>query len=819
MQGPHHRRNEAAPLRGSAYAPENLIVVGIQGCWGWSIGKGLANPALDRLCKGRDVFVAFDADVSSNPKVYDAADSLNLQLSVNGAKSVKFVKVPGSKTVGLDDYLTSRDPDNRAEPMAELLTKAGTFLKLKKPPRPKASSALNTTGDEFDYISFELGEVVEAVYESIDDKGQVEKDQEKFAIAGEIEGMRVRRKSTLLQAAPSIVAAVEEKDDLTPGADTNLYYDIDLQIGPAGSRSHYLITDVADKDLASVREWIARAGTAGSFAQLGRGGQGISGQTRIAEAMRGLAKSSGTEKRTTLLRTGWYQEGDTAYWVDSGGAHGPDGKITSIKSRLEGSISSLEVPGYTENYDFDDVVASVKTMLDVCNYLYDPTPWIAAISGTLWAAAGGSPDAVLYFVGGAGSGKSSITGAFASMLGPRWGTGDNPMASVEGTEAYLSDVAKQIHNCVLVFDDARDRSSSRSQENQDNALDAIIRVGYSGGGAARGKKVEGKSKGSWRNSTASFNRPFIIIAGETLPDSAPQSTIERCLVVEIKGGTSMKAAKDTLDGRSGLDNLVSISRSGALRPMLSYFLHTMSNASTKSIRDENQPDVKCIDDIRLQMESVRGQLAEKALEKRWPKRVAASERVRQVTATFLAGTSMLAAFMSKPPRSSTSPRSTHLRMSGTSGSSRRPASHSSATSRRAVKPRQSSVSSKAASAELDLLGMPTHPGQTCVGQEIRVRVGEEMVDAVGLIPAIVGQIIGNKHNLPRRLASVLIPGNDGRQTRAVNINGTSVRCLVITADAWYGEGKEKPRKTRRQSPKTSKSDEGRKFRTWRIYSV
>jgi hypothetical protein len=35
------------------------------------------------------------------------------------------------------------------------------------------------------------------------------------------------------------------------------------------------------------------------------------------------------------------------------------------------------------------------------------------------------------------------------------------------------------------------------------------------------------------------------------------------------------------------------------------------------------------------------------------------------------------------------------------------------------------------------------------------------------------------------MASVLVPGNDGRPTRVANINGTNVRCLVIRGDVWF----------------------------------
>ena len=774
-------------LFAAAYAPDDVIVVGIQGCWGWSVGDAIAHPALDGLCKGRNVIVALDADISSNQKVYDAAEAFNLQLATNQAKSVKFMKVPGSKTVGLDDYLAKRPIDNRLEPLATMISTAGSFTKIRKPPRSRAS-ALDTSGEMFDFISFDLGEVVEAVYESIDDSGSVIKEHRMLTIAGKIGDRTVRRVATLLQAAPAIVAAVEEKDDLTPGAEATLYYDIELQIGPAGACSTHLIRDVADEDLSKVRQWIARAGTIGSFAQLGRGGQGINGQTRIAEAMRGLAKTSEVERRTVLLRTGWYQDDSTAYWVDAGGGHGPNGKTTTIKSKLEGSVSSLDVPGYLENYTFNDVVASVKTMLEVCEHLYDPTPWIAGVAGTLWAIAGGSPDAVLYFVGGAGSGKSSITGALASMLGPRWGTGADPMASIEGTTAYLADVTRQIHNCSLVLDDARDRSSTRSQESQDESLDAVIRVGYGGGGAARGRKVQ-SANGKWSQSSASFNRPFVVIAGETLPDSAPQSTIERCLVVEVKADTSLKAPKDSADGRSGLDYLVAISRSGALRPMLSYFLHTMSQTSTAAIADENELDVKSIDDIRLRFEGVRGQLAAAALEKHWPKNVPASQRVRQVTATFLAGTSLLAEFMSQfqiidDAAIDAFEDEWHKRIIAAA------AAHSSAnlSARSEAENIINQVKDKIGGTRY-CLGIPS-PGVTCVGQEVTVKIDGESVHAVALIPSLVGEITGNKHNLSRRLNGVLIPGNDGRPTRAANINGTSIRCLVIRGDAWYGEGEQ-----------------------------
>ncbi|HVB00135.1 MAG TPA: DUF3854 domain-containing protein [Acidimicrobiales bacterium] len=764
----------------TAYAPDDVVVVGILGCWGWSFDK-MAVAALDDLCKGRDVVVTFDADISSNRKVYDAAAALTLALSTIGAKSVRFLKVPGSKTIGLDDFITRRPIDNRAFASAKMITDATLFNKVKKPPR--ASSALNTGDEKFDFISDELGEVIEAVFESIADDGSVAKEHINLTIAGTIEengiSRDVRRSSTLLRAAPRIVATVEEKDDLTPDAESTFYHDIQLQIGPKSSSTNYLIKDVLDKDLGGVRAWIARAGTAGLFASLGRGGQGINGQTKIAEAMRDLAKHSpDVERRTTLVRTGWYQENDAVYWVDSGGAHGPDGKITTIKARLEGSVSSLDIPGYLENYTMDDVVASVKTTIGVCDYLYDPTPWITGVVGTLWAMAGGPPDAVLYLVGGGGSGKSSITGALASMLGPRWGTNKAPMASVEGTEAYLSDVARQIHNCALVLDDARDRSSSRSQEKQDGALDAVIRVGYGGGGAARGKKVRDAS-GNWHQSSASLNRPFVIIAGETLPDSAPQSTIERCLVIEVKVDTSLKFAKDTPDKRSGLDHLLEVSESGALRPMLSFFIHGMAKESTRAIREGEVSAADVLDEKRQRFEKVRAEVTEEAFLKYWPKNVPVSPRLIQVTGTFLAGVALLVEFISEFEilneteislledtwsRSIIAAAASHSTTNLASGSE----------VDRIIAMVKGSIASGS-----HCFGIPPTTSQLCVGVEKIIDIDGVPTPCVALIPKVVGDIIKNHHNLGRRLESVLVRDKDGRLTRSTWINGDNVKCLVI----------------------------------------
>lgn len=769
-------------LFAATYAPDDVVVVGIQGCWGWS-SDGMAIAEMNELCKGRRVVVTFDADISSNQKVYDAAERLTSSLTATNAKTVKFLKVPGSKSTGLDDFLARQLVDDRAAPLATLIANADPFAKMRKPPR--RSSALGLGSDTFIFVSEELGEVVEAVLEIKGDNGGVIKDHVGLTIAGVVNdgvtNRNVRRVSTMLHAAPRIVTIVEEKDYLAVRAESKLSYDVELQRGQRDSKSTIIIEDVSAGELSKVRDWLDRGGAKGGLASLEGAGVSPLGQARIAEAMRNLADTDLTvEHRTVLPHTGWVEVDGVIVWVDSGGAHGPNSKVTTIKAQLEGSVAGINIPGFSETYTRDDVVESIKATLGVCDWLHDSTPWIAGISGIFYSLTGGNPNAVLYFDGGAGSGKSSITGAMASIFSEKWGTGANPMASIEGTEAYLSDMTSQIHNCPIILDDARDRSSTRSQESQDNAIDSLIRVGYSGGGAARGKKVPGKSKDSWGQSVASSNRPFVIIAGETLPNSAPLSTIERILEVEIKMATSMKASGDTPDGESGHQHLVEISRSGALRPFVSYFLQQIAMSATRS-KQETDNKVNRLDRIRVRMETIRTEVAKEVLDKHLPKGTPASPRVLEVTATFLAGASIMfgvikefskeLGFDEAKIRALEYEWHRKILLAAMSHTSTNLASHSD------VDTIIASVQGAIASTRY-CLGIPTH-SETCIGEKKDIDIDGVLTPCIALIPSEVKKLPGMLSNLGHRLTSVLVRGKDAKQIRTVRINGDPVKCFVI----------------------------------------
>ena len=769
----------------ATYAPDDVIVVGIPGCWSFS-QDGLALGSLNNLCRGRAITVVFDADISSNQNVYLAAESLAATLTAIGATSVTFLKIPGSKKVGLDDFLARQPLDGRAVPIPLMMESAVPLKKIKRPPRQVTK---HDGIGPFDFISFDLGEIVVAEFESRDSNGQLERDHIGLAVAGVIDGRPIRRLATLLTAAPRVVTQIQSLDDLSPGVEPTLSYDIELQVGPSSSAKYYTISDVPSSQLHKVRTWLDRAGPAGGAVALGPLGQMSNGQMRIAEVMRSLISQTDVEVRTTLTRTGWYQHSDgRAYWIDSTGAHTEGKKTTAIRGRLEGPAAGIDIPGFVENFTLDDAQNSMKAMLGVLEYLDDPTAWVCGISGIFWAIAGGHPDAVLYLAGGPGSGKSSIAGAFASALSPQWGTGMAPMASVEGTTAYLSDVTKGVHNAPLIIDDARDRSSSLGQASQDDALDKIIRVGYAGGGAARGHKVV-DAMGNWRQSGATLNRPFVVVVGETLPYSPP-STIERCLVVEIVAKTSLLPANRTPDGVSGYNHLVDLSQSGDLRPALSHYIFTMMQIANRALRGEGPIAITHIDEQRKLFQAQRTESTNDALAKQWPEGVPASERARNVTGTFVAGASRMCNYI----------RTLDI-LTGEQVDALEQQWHGIIINAGVDHTRVNLTHNNdvqiifeklqgALESRRYCLGEPNY-GETCLGKRLRVHIGDEMVDCVAFIPKVVYEIIGSSGGIERRLASILVRGNGGGLKKQVRLSGDQSWCMVVrSSDFWSSSGVE-----------------------------
>jgi len=133
----------------------SLAVVGMAGCWGWS-SKGAPSAALIALpVKGRSVVVIMDADLRSNPNVYDAAERLSQTLViVQGAREVKFVHLPGGGTSGLDDLLARLECARRPEVVANIITSAEA--KLGSRPKMQTGDFMGNEGPKVRVIAEDI---------------------------------------------------------------------------------------------------------------------------------------------------------------------------------------------------------------------------------------------------------------------------------------------------------------------------------------------------------------------------------------------------------------------------------------------------------------------------------------------------------------------------------------------------------------------------------------------------------------------------------------------------------------------------------------
>lgn len=114
VEGTKQSLAAASALHGAADSADDLtdaMVIGMHGCWGWSTG-GEIDPALVKVCRGRDVSIILDADAGNNCRVYDAGVALMDSLS-GGANGVMFIRLPGRGKEGLDDLLAGVPEEKR----------------------------------------------------------------------------------------------------------------------------------------------------------------------------------------------------------------------------------------------------------------------------------------------------------------------------------------------------------------------------------------------------------------------------------------------------------------------------------------------------------------------------------------------------------------------------------------------------------------------------------------------------------------------------------------------------------------------------------
>jgi putative DNA primase/helicase len=139
--------------------PDAAVYV-LAGCRNWST-DGVPEADLE-VVDGRDNILIFDADIESNHDVWASGQQFAEALTAEGAKSIKYVKIPAAGTAGLDDVLGKRARGRRAAYLNNLLGSAkGT---IKEPRRKRRGS---TSADQF--FTYEGGLLVRTLAEAVFD--------------------------------------------------------------------------------------------------------------------------------------------------------------------------------------------------------------------------------------------------------------------------------------------------------------------------------------------------------------------------------------------------------------------------------------------------------------------------------------------------------------------------------------------------------------------------------------------------------------------------------------------------------------------------
>ena len=635
-------------LFAAAHANDAVIVVGIQGCFGWSQERSIRDE-LANLCGGRRVVAIFDADVSSNRNVYEAAGRLHKALrgreATPKAKDLKFAQIPVEDTDGLDDYLRRIEPRERKNVMFDIVANAVPFSSIPRPARERRLAS-----DSEIYIVKELCVIGKVERESTDAEEQAVDFRPTAGV--DAQGHKFRLAEVWMDAAVYVTAKVIEVDDLIDSGgrvSDDLTTDrVDLEVvylrGADGALQRHTISGVPSKELNTPRMWLSRLQEFGMEISLFSYASTQAAQFQIGEALRRDMRESRPPTRIALHRSGYFIDNDERLvYADTGGSHMADGsKSNHVKSVLKGQAAAINIPAY-DNFTDEDRKLAARQILAILDHTGESgaAAFMVLLSGLMYASAGGEPAGAAFMTGEPGAGKSTIAAAVMSAIGP-WAVKKRNIPTIDGTLAAIGEFLDGVHHSGLLIDDAREQAGAKAQENQDQVLDTLIRIAYGGGEAGRQKKIKDAS-GDWITPRDRNNKPFCGFMGEGIPQSTPLSSIQRLLVVNVEKKTSLLPARDTPSGKSGEQYLMEISQTGALKVLMSTMIHRRLEVYGRALASSHGDGIEWgLQNITEAMGSYRDKIIA-----RFPQLATFDPRARMVTGTFLAGLSITAATLSR----------------------------------------------------------------------------------------------------------------------------------------------------------------------------
>ena len=733
-------------LAASFYAAPEVLVVGVQGCRNWS-ANGLPIAGLSEILgTGSDVVVLFDADVSRNREVYDAANLLGRHLRTNGAKDVRYALLPASGTNGLDDYLGSLPERKRASALEYIL---GDAAKL--PGRAPAKSNSKPQDDDRPTIAA----IVDWATASI--------------IGSNRDGLPIRTASF----AARIIRTHTITDDLNDptGAEIENVHDIEVIFEPDGEI--YTIVGVTDEDLENPRKWLRRAPDALGTRIDRRSGRDVDGE--IGQAIRSYEKDNAEVKRG-LRRTGPATVDGIPGFVHAGGFITADGNTELTRAILRGRFAHISYPDPaaltpTERRD------ATKASLGLMACLVDPTSFMLVMGHMAHGVTGAKIETVAAIIGPPSTGKTNEARGIASHLSPAFGPRGSSMVSGQGTPGIIATAGQRLHHTPIILDDAlRGRNDAKAQGLIEDAVDTFIRRTYGGGLEGR-DRLDRDAKGAYEAHESDASNPVGVIVGEVLPNNpSTVSGLERLFPAHVARANLFRGDKEIL--RYG-----EIAESGGPNASWGMYLQWLA----RHARDDGL--AAWITQIEAEVEKVKGELA--------TSHPVLNDRSRRVAAGPIVGWNLYMRFIhDATPGVLSASRRDELIAQGRKLLAAAMVKHTSISLGSDQRPEARMLNDLRAIIGSSSQWLILEPGgvldkdrtqQRAVGDIVRVQHDGKSIEVVAITPSVAAEALGFKRSegdvITRTLGPIAVKDSSGKTTRVIK----SVRRICIPLDIWNGD--------------------------------
>lgn len=764
------------------YAPDDVLIVGIQGCANFS-ANGVPLEEISDLTRGiTDAVIFFDADWTHNPNVWQAASNLRAHLDVVcGVANVRIADLGTSGTAGLDDRLGSQsDPTERPAILERLVDKAKDKLGRKPAAKRKAGESLINRMQAPVRVDWDAAETIREVPPA--------------------EPGGAPKREVVMPAAARIVAIESEIDEDEESSSAVLTLEVALpKVGESGNtRTRRFQVRTPSSRLAFVGEWLDRL-PAGEGVTVPR-------ETRPNDEVANAIRSSPAPDCTfvsVLPRLGWYLDRDAIEvedgqddapardvtgvwrWCDGRGATGAHDRVTHLRGRPSAQdFQSISLPDVS-TMSAETARETVRRFINTRLLLRKETrgAWDIAIAAWALSFTGLTPNAALGYFGPPSSGKSTIAQGLASTLSTAWAPrAGTPMATFNASVAGMDLLANGMSHVFLHVDDLKPESSDQAMKTALKAMDALLRRSHGSGGAVRGGLNRQSDSLIVRGVDASA--PLVIITGEQVPTGGDfaESGLDRVLIIPVE--------KNSLfgPGQKGSDNLGEFERRARdgdflkVTPLYLRYLAAAIDQGEGPAADRLTKFVTELDDARREQSSF--------AEEQGVVSVNSSDRARLLTGSLVTGMQMLVQQFAVHLGALTAEEAAEIMSEFTvelaaavdehtatvMGGNTKDGDRALARLRSAVASRTVTISRDDASHK-PLIG------------EVKDVIGPDgtQVRAVAINVASAAAVLawpGGHLAMTRALRDMAVTDASGKTTRTLTINNTRVQVVCISLDVW-----------------------------------